>query len=105
MRIGRSATAKETQGRKSADGVDGSGRNEHTIAFGYLTRLFPDRNHPRPFEKEIEFFRLFMVMGIGGLTGQKSGFCQTLVLHGRIRQIENAPNLRTVFCDKRFLAG
>ncbi len=64
-----------------------------------------DLHVPGAFQQKVQLLTLFMVVPLGGTACGQAGFSQTLILHRRIRPVQDAANLRAILGYEWFLTG
>lgn len=105
MRVRRGAAAEEAQRFRSHDGVPCAGRDEDGIAGHDRARFAVDLHRPAAFEDEVKLLRQPVVMPLRGAARRDARFGEALVLHGRIRAVEEAADGGAVLGGEGRLVG
>lgn len=82
-----------------------SGRNQDRVARNHRASLSIDLDRAFALEEKVKFLAQLVVMPIGGTSRGNAGLGKTLVEHGRVGAVEDAPNPRTVLRREGFLTG
>ena len=85
--------------------MPGTGWNENRIAGGDFAGFAVDFHGAVAFEDEVEFFAELVVVALGGLADGDGGFGEALILHRRIRAVEDAADGAAVFGGEGGLRG